>query len=215
MIITEEKSDCFVTGFFCDLTLADCTAEQLESELKHLQFVIEVHCADMKGWIWDRFFFPTSITNNNRVIIMRVEPLLRIEKNLIESMGSAGAAIMLREGQVFAEVTFLQYKKMLPYADKERLIQSSVDGLRATGWGLVDFKQLAAGFEVTVKDPPLLKDPTYRENRFFFGVASRILELVYDVSLNIVESSYDEESNTLSFKLSLQESDRVVIPAVR
>jgi hypothetical protein len=191
----------FVAGLFCEFSYSDATVEQIEFELKSLPSVLEVQSCDMKNWIWDRYFFPTSLAQS-RIIMMRVEPLLRIERNLIERLGTGGAAIMFHEGEVYAEETFLEYKSMLPDASKERLLHCVIDGLRATGWGLVEFKKLLAGYQVTIKDPPMLKEIDYKENRFLYGAASRTLELIFDDKLVLVESSFDEKTSTLTLKYS-------------
>jgi predicted amino acid-binding ACT domain protein len=191
----------FVAGLFCDLTVSDVAVEEVQSELKSLPFVIEVQSCDMKQWIWDRYFFPTNLAQS-RIIMIRVEPLLRIERNLIQRLGTGGAAIMYREGEVYAEETFHEYKSMLPKANKERLLQCLVDGLRATGWGIVEFKKLLSGYQVTIKDPPMLKEIDYKENRFLYGAAGRTLELIFDDHVSLAESSFDEKNSILNLKYS-------------
>lgn len=198
-----DGSDIFVSSFFCDFTIANCTVDHIQKELMHLPGVVNVQSANMDGKVWDKFFFPISLMKNkNRVIVMRVEPLLRVERNLIQTMGSAGASIMFQEGRSYANEVFLQYKEILPDASTEQMLETIKDGLRTTGWGLFDFIPTNdGGFIVNVGDPPVLKEAGYGENRFFYGVATRILENLYGWPLSISESSFDKASRILRFRL--------------
>jgi predicted amino acid-binding ACT domain protein len=204
----KSRAFCTVAGFFCDFTTANCTIEQIEFELRAIHSVVDVQTYNMKDKIWDRFFFPTNL-NGSRVIMLRVGPLLRIERNLIERLGTAGAAIMFHEGEVYAEETFHEYKKLLPNASTERYLQCVVDGLRATGWGIVEFRKLSFGFEVRIKDPPILIDLDYKENRFLYGAASRIVELLFDTKLFLAKSTFDENTSVLTLKFSLKQTESV------
>lgn len=207
-----EALDRFVSSLFCDFTIAECTPDQIKEELKHLPGIISIQSANMDGKLWDRFFFPLSLMKNkNRVIIMRVEPLLRVERNLIQTLGSTGASIMFQEGRTYANEVFLQYKEILPNASAEELLDTIKDGLRSTGWGLFEFINTNdGGFVVKVLDPPVLKDADYTENRFFYGVATRILENLYGRTLALSESSFDKTSRTLRFRLKkLQDKSQV------
>jgi predicted amino acid-binding ACT domain protein len=199
-----EESDHFVSSLFCDFTNGECTVEQIKEELEHLRGIISVQSANMDGKLWDKFFFPLNLMKNkNRVIIMRVEPLLRVERNLIQTMGSAGASIMFQEGQTYANEVFLQYKEILPKVSTKEFLETIKDGLRTTGWGLFDFIPTSDnGFIVKVVDPPVLKEADYSENRFFYGVAAKILENLYGGSYALTESSFDRATKTLRFRLS-------------
>lgn len=203
-----------ICGFFCDFSAANCTIEQVESDLRAISAVVDVQEYDMKDKIWDRFFFPTSV-NGKRIVMMRLEPLLRIERNLIERLGTAGAAIMFNEGEVYANETFEDYKRILPNVSSERLLQCAVDGLRATGWGIVEFEKLSAGYEVRITDPPILNDPEYNENRFLYGLVTRTLELIYGISFFLSESGYDEKSKLLTLKFAMRSALTIPVMSER
>lgn len=196
------SSSQFIANLFCEFARADCTVWIFEEELKRLPFVIRVRSADMAGRYFDKFFFPMTIMNNNRIILMRTEPLLRIEKSLVENLGSGGAALMFQEGRVYAEETLNQYKKIMPNLTADDLLENVKDGLRVTGWGIFDFRRTSDGYEVVVTDPPLIADSHYRENRFYYGVIARVLEMLYGGTLTVVTSHADTERRKLTFYLS-------------
>ncbi len=143
----------FVSNAFCDMSKADCTTDTIVSELRSLSFVQKVLCADMKGRLFDRFLFPNAIMNKDRIILMRVDALLRIEKSLTDEIGSGAAGIMFDEGKIYGGEVLKQYRLALPNATTEVLVENILDGLRATGWGLFQFRKVEDGFEVTVDDP--------------------------------------------------------------
>jgi hypothetical protein len=191
----------FVSNVFCDMSKSDCITDSIISELRKLPFVRKVLCADMKMRLFDRFLFPTLIMNNNRVILMRVEALLRMEKSLFEKMGSVGAAMMFDQGKIYGEDALKQYRLALPGASTEVLVENITDGLRATGWGLFRFRNMGDRFEVTVSDPPILEDCDYRENRFYYGATARMLEELYGMELGLEKSNLDLKNKKLTFQL--------------
>ncbi len=187
---------------FCDMSKADCTTDIIVSELRSLSFVRKVLFADMKGRLFDRFLFPTMIMNKNRVILMRVEALLKIEKFLMDEIGSGGAGMMFNEGKIYGGEVVKQYRLALPNSTTEVLVENILDGLRATGWGLFQFRKVEDGFEVTVNDAPILDaDSNYRENRFYYGAGAKILEDLYGKQLVLEKSSFDLKNKKLTFKL--------------
>jgi hypothetical protein len=191
----------FVSTAFCDMSKADCTTDTVVAELRSLSFVRKVLFADMKGRLFDRFLFPTMIMNKNRVILMRVEALLKIEKFLMDEIGSGGAGMMYNEGKIYGGEVVKQYQLALPNATVEVLVENILDGLRATGWGLFQFRKVEDGFEVTVNDAPILDASNYRENRFYYGAAAKILEELYGKELVLEKSSFDLKNKKLTFKL--------------
>jgi hypothetical protein len=197
----KDNEDRFLTSAFCDFSHADCTVDAFKAEVAKLPFVKRIASADMKGKLFDQFIFPMRIMSDTRVIIFRVEPLLNIERNLVKRLGSAGAALMFEEGKSYSEKVVNQYKTALPSASTEDLLLNIKDGLRATGWGLFDFRRISSGFEVTVIDPPFDDKGDYNENRFYYGVVCRVLEMLHGVNLVVSESDLNFEKRKLVFRL--------------
>ena len=186
---------------YCDMTRADQTVEGMRKEIKALGFVQSVDSASAKQSLFDKFFFPVTVWGRDRVIIMRMEPLLNIERRLAEELGSAGSAIMFREGEGYATETIGQYRKVLRNASAETLLENVKDGLRATGWGLFEFKESKEGYEVTVHEAPRFAGTT-EPSRFLCGVIAGILESLLSVRMKIVESTVDPKSGRVFVRLS-------------
>ena len=190
-----------VGTYFCDMTKADQTVEGVRKAIKELNFVRSVESASAAKSLFDRFLFPVTVWGRERVIIMRLNPLLNIEKRLAEELGSAGSAIMFREGEGYAAETIVQYRTALGSVSTEVLLRNVVDGLRATGWGLFEFKESQAGYEVTVRDAPMLGS-TSEPSRFLCGVIAGILETALSVRMKIVESTVEPKSGRVFVRLS-------------
>jgi hypothetical protein len=197
----DEDTDEVVGTYYCDLTKADKPVETLRREIKGLGFVQSADYTSTEQTLFDKFLFPVTIWGRNRVLIMRLDPLLNIEKRLAQELGTAGSAIMFREGEGYAAETLNQYRAVLGRATPEILMENVKDGLRATGWGIFEFKTTKDGYDVTVNDGPLL-DGTTVPSRFLCGIIAGIVESVYVIKVKVVGSAVDPKSRRVSVRLS-------------
>ncbi|MDG6996557.1 MAG: hypothetical protein JRN52_11605 [Nitrososphaerota archaeon] len=202
MEIDEEPvSNKFLFGGFCSVARSNVTVDVFSAELKKLRHVERVEFLKADNALFSRFFFPLYVTNESRGIVMRMDPLLKIEQHLLQILGSAGAAIMFDEGKTYAVETVQLIKKSLPDADTSVLLRNIVEALRATGWGLFAFKENEEGFYVTVEHPPRLKSGGMAENKFVAGVTVGILVSLYGKDLSVASSQYHETDDLLVYKL--------------
>jgi hypothetical protein len=188
----------FVLTIFCGFAKADCKVEQIVAELSGFPFVTKVEYLDAKGRLFDRFHFPIKIMNKHRAILVRVDPLLRVQKHLQEQLGSAGESIMFTEGKSYAQETWLQYMKSIPNAKHEEILENVKDGLRATGWGLFEFQETQNAFQVTIKNPPTLDGNGSFHSRFLYGVTASVTEALYGFKVKVDSANYDKQSDTLT-----------------
>jgi len=197
----DEETDAVVGTFYCNLTRADQPVENIRRGIKELPFVRSADYVSTEKSMFDKFLFPVTIWGRNRVLIMRLSPLLNIEKRLGEELGSAGRAIMFREGESYAGETLSQYRAVLGSIPPESLLENVKDGLRATGWGIFEFRTTTSGYEVTVSEAPLLESEK-EPSRFLCGIIAGILESVYSIKVKIVESRIDSKSGNVVVNLS-------------
>jgi hypothetical protein len=195
------KTNTAVGTFYCDSAKALGSAEDLEADIRKLNFVQNVQWASAEHSLFDQFLFPVTVWGRERVILMRLSPLLSIEKRLSQQLGSAGGAIIFSEGEEYAAETVGQYKKITVGASAGELMQNIKDGLRATGWGLFDFKRTKDGYLVTVKDAPV-QDGMTEPSRFLCGIIAGILEKVFGIELKITESRFDQKDGSVVVSLS-------------
>lgn len=203
----DEATNAVVGTYYCDLTQADTSVDALRKAIKGLSFVQDVESASAELSLFDKFLFPVTVWGRDRVIVMRLDPLLNIEKRLTQELGSAGGAIMFREGEGYASETMDQYRKALPEVSVETLLENVRDGLRATGWGLFEFKQSKDGYEVTVEDAPMLVG-TSEPSRFLCGIIVGILESAMSVKMKVVESRVETKSGRVFVRLSRTADDQ-------
>jgi len=197
----EESTNTVIGTFFYNLAKADKSAEDFRREIKSLTFVRTVETASAENSLFDKFLFPVTVWGRYRVLIMRLSPLLHIESRLREELGSAGSTIMFREGEGYAAETLSQYKQVLGSTTQETLLENMKDGLRATGWGIFDFKPTKEGYEVTVQDAPLVEEMT-EVSRFLCGIIAGIVESLYSIKVRVVQSTIDPKSGRVSVKLA-------------
>ncbi len=197
----DEGENLMVGTFFCNLTEATQGADDIRKEVMGLSFVESVEFASTEHSLFDKFLFPVTVWGRERVLIIRLIPLLNIENRLRLELGSAGSAIMFREGESYAAETLNQYRRVLGNATQESLMENVKDGLRATGWGIFEFKPTKEGYEVTVKDPALLEGMT-EPGRFLCGIIVGIIESVYEIKVNVVQSAVNPKSGQALVRLS-------------
>ena len=196
----DEDTDTVVGTFFYNLAKADESAENIGKEIKTLRFVRTVEVASTANSLFDKFLFPVTIWGQERVVMMRMEPLLNIERRLVQELGSAGSAIMFREGEGYATATVDQYRKVLGSVTIESLLENLRDGLRATGWGIFEFEATKDGYVVTVESAPALPQAT-EPSRFLCGIIAGILEALLSANMSVVESNIDQKSGRVVVKL--------------
>ena len=197
----DEDSGSVVGTYYCDLTQTDLPVENLKNEIQGLRFVLNADYVSTEQAMFDKFLFPVTIWGRNRVLIMRLDPLLNIEKRLGQELGSAGGAIMFREGEGYAAETLNQYRKVLGNIGRDALMENAVNGLRATGWGIFDFQTTKEGYEVTVQEGPMIDGAT-EPSRFLCGIIAGVLESIYATKVKIVDSTVDPAGGRVSVKLS-------------
>lgn len=199
----DEGTGQVVGTYYCDLTQAAQPVESLKKEIQGLSFVRSAEYVSTEQAMFDKFLFPVTIWGRNRVLVMRMDPLLNIERRLTQELGSAGGAIMFREGEAYAAETLDQYRKVLGSVSKETLLENVKDGLRATGWGIFDFAATKEGYEVSIQEAPLAEGASTAEpSRFLCGIVVGILESVFAIKVKVVESKVDALSHRASVKVS-------------
>jgi len=196
-----DEGDIVVGTFFCGMAQADQSADYIRKEIKALGFVRNVEVASTDHSLFDKFLFPVTVWRRHRVLVMRLDPLLNIENRLDQELGSAGSAIMFREGEAYAVETLGQYRQMLGSVSQESLLENVRDGLRATGWGIFDFKTTKDGYEVAVQDAPVIKGMP-QPSRFLCGIIAGIVESIYAVRVKVDQSTVDSKSGRVFVKLS-------------
>lgn len=197
-------------GIFAWSGFADYSASQFKiddtiEELKKLDFVLRCDAVKVTDVVFDKFLFPNMIFGKARVIIVRAEPFIGIERRLIAAFGTGGASIMFDEGRQYCIEAFEQYVKMLPGASPEVIMRNAIAGFRTTGWGLFEFdlsKLLIHGYAtVTIREPPFSGVPGLKESFFTNGLACGAIEAIFNAKVGVETSKYDEKSRTLHLSL--------------
>lgn len=196
-----EGRDTVVGMFFCELVGPGPPVETLLAAIKKLSFVSIAEYASAQSSLFERFLFPVTVWGRERVIVMRLDPLLNIENRLMRDLGSAGGAIMFREGVSYAVETIHQYKRVLGDASYDTFLENVKDGLRAMGWGLFDFKKSKDGYAVTVQDAPMLVGSS-EPSRFLCGMVVGILETLLSAGMKITMSTVEPENGRVKIGVS-------------
>ncbi len=189
----------FILTFFAEVDDVESQIEILEKEISSLSFVKQVQSVKMKDRVYDQYLFPIT-AGSARVIIMRADPLLNIEKQLFDRMGSAATSIMYEEGRAYARQTTAQMLAISPNMDRDELLENSLDGLRAFGWGIFRYRKSGEVFEITATDLPFSDPRDAVRSRFVQGSGAGMIETMYGIRLRVASSNYDEADRKLSLR---------------
>jgi hypothetical protein len=206
--LADGSSKLVVQTIFCDFSQADCSVEQLASELESLPFVREIRWVSTERHYHDQFLFPITVLGNKRAVLLLTDNLLKIELKLSEKFGSGGAAIMFEEGRNYSKDWVDCYSTLLAGLDSDSKLEVVKDGLTAMGWGILEMRRgRGVSFEVIVKDPIVLfiEDPSgemkMMSSSFFVGIISGIVENIFGEPVEASEIHYDKSRNTFAFKI--------------
>ncbi len=196
----------FVWTTFVDFVASKSAIESVTADIEMLDFVDNVESNKMSDVVFDQYLFPVMAGNDSRVIVFRLQPLLAVERKLMDTFGSGGASIMFEEGKSYALATLREYDAMLPRASPELLLKNVVAGLRTTGWGLYTFdvsRLLIDGTaEVTIREQPIAVDPEFRDSPFTNGMVAGIIERICSEKMGVKSSKYDASKKILTLTLS-------------
>ena len=202
----DAKAGDLIVTIFSDFSNSDLRPEEMLGEINSSPFVTKAYFEDMNKKMFENYLFPIKIMDGYRVVILRAEPFLSIEKELTRKMGSAGASLMFDEGKTYGRNTAEQFWQVLPpETPMEELLAFIVDGLRATGWGLCRFEKVGDDWDVLVTEPPTLPNGDYQESRFFLGMLAASVESVTGLQLSVGRSEYDGKSKLLTVHLTKTE----------
>ena len=197
---SRDEAHNFILTFFAEVDDVESQIEILEKEISSLSFVKQVQSVKMKDRVYDQYLFPITATGSTRVIIMRADPLLNIEKQLFDRMGSAATSIMYEEGRAYARQTTAQMLTISPNMDRDELLENSLDGLRAFGWGIFRYRKSGEVFEITATDLPFSDPRDAVRSRFVHGIVAGMIETMYGIRLRVASSNYDEADRKLSLR---------------
>ncbi len=200
-----------VAILFADFTKADSTVEGVLKEIKTLHSVSRIEAQNTRGRVFDSFLFPLLIRNKIRVITLRMEGLLKAERHLVQSMGSAGASIMFQVGRSYGADVMGALQSDLASLNKVDLLANFEAGLRATGWGICSIRSgRNHDYQINVEDPPIMLQDEKRENgMFFIGLILGALEKLDGVELRVSGSTRDLSKNTMSVRMERRNTNIV------
>lgn len=196
------SSEEFVFTMFADFSKTRCTPEQLKSELERVPIVTQVDVARPLELLFDRYLFPLTIMDKYRVVVMRAEPLLKIEDDLTKMMGSGASAMMFEVGKEYGVEVVKQYKESMSGLNSDSLMRRLKAGGQATGWGHFDFVFNGETVFASLTDPPESPNQGTKESRFLVGVLAGLVEGIYGFKWTVATSRYDKESDVLMVKLA-------------
>ena len=186
-----------VWSFFADFDHADVEPESLATELRAVNFVLDVQCrASDNGFTADSMHFPVTIGNEPAVII-RTRMLTSIIQKIKELFGfeSYSAQVILRQiGQASARAAFEGTRAVTGLDFMKRNTRDAISLYAALGWGLLDLTAidfdaktaefyLKGGFEYTYS-----RNRSHQSQCFFIsGMLAGWTSLLFETNMDVTE----------------------------
>jgi predicted amino acid-binding ACT domain protein len=191
----------FAWTTFANFSNSQSPIERVVKELQKFEFVARVDSVKVQEIAIERFLFPVMITEKFRGLILNLEPLLGVERRLLETFGSAGAALMFEEGRQYAIESLRQLREVQPGSEPHDFLDFVISWLRTTGWGVFEFDTRrfdgSGAVKVRVLEPPNAVVSGLLQSNFTNGATAGIIEVIYGRAMRIVESAYEESKRAL------------------
>jgi predicted amino acid-binding ACT domain protein len=195
----------FLFSIFANLANADCTPEKLVSEIKGLAFVARVSISDTEDVVYDQHLFPLVLFGESRAVIVTAQSIVSMEQDLQKQIGKQGLQVLFEVGRSSGSNLSALHKAMLPEADRDALLRTAKDDMRARGWGIVDVEvaeKASSKTEVTVQEPIFAGIEGARESWWLMGLVSGFLEAIYGLRTVVSgKPRYDAAKKVFSFDL--------------
>jgi predicted amino acid-binding ACT domain protein len=195
----------FVFSMFAELAKADCTSETLASELRALPFISSVSVSAADKAVYDQHLFPVVLFGSERAVIVTAQSIAFMEQDLQKQIGKQGLQVLFEVGRSGGLGLSALHKSMMPEADREQLLRTAVDDMRARGWGLVSLEfSKDARTSVTVKQPIFGEIEGAKTSWWLMGLVSGFMEAIYG-HRTVVSGRPSFVATTKIFKFELVE----------
>ncbi len=195
----------FLFTIFTNMAGADCTPEALVSELKGLAFVRRVSISGTDDVVYDQHLFPLVLFGENRAVVVTALSMVTMEEDLQKQLGKQGLQVLFEVGRSSGMNLSALHKSMLPDADRETLLRTAKDDMRARGWGIVSVEvadKAGSKTEVSVDEPIFAGIEGARESWWLMGLVSGFLEAIYGLRTVVSgRTTFDAEGKVFSFDL--------------
>lgn len=193
----------FAAFYMVDMSRADRSSSELAEILRSRSGVEEVRVISRAGAIFGYSSFPIILNGVNRGVILRVEDWSQVEEDLVGWMGTAGETIMFREGESYGASIGRRYVRLIG-TDDQLLIQNVRDGMKATGWGIMDHRisDDRNTFFLEVKYP-ITNSKGEVVSKFFQGLTCGLIEVILDAKLTMQEANHDQKTGILRIRYKI------------
>jgi hypothetical protein len=201
---TSEDARELTIDAICNLEKIDCTKDDMLLEIRKLSFVKMAETLGMKNRIFSWSLFPFTVMGKVRHVAFPATVIVRISRNLSNSLGTKASAAILEEGRSYGSEVIKLLRAAFPPEATVTTVSENVKGyLRASGWGKFDlrFEPEQGLCETVIVDPPAI-DGEASGNDFLLGLVRGIIEGLYGLKTGIVRQSYDSSKRTLSVTLA-------------
>jgi hypothetical protein len=194
----------FIFSIFADLARADCSSDELATELKGLPCVTSVSVTQTEDVVYDQRLFPVILFEENRAVIMPGESIAFMERDLNKQLGVQGLQLIFEVGRSSWLSVAALHRNMLPDADRDTLLSTATDDMRARGWGIVSVQaeEGETKVKVSVREPIFAGIQGSQSSWWLMGLVSEFLESIYGYrTVGSGRTKFNAVTRVFSFEL--------------
>ena len=183
----------------CDLQKADSTPDDFLIYLTDVKSVKNVLTAKMKDRLFERFLFPLTLLDSDRVIALNADFIFQLQNHLEPQLSKS---VLTRLGKSYALDVIKRIRDRLQGAEESTIAENVVDYLRSAGWGTFSWKTEGEIEQVVLQDPPLSDAGDARGNLFVIGMGAGIVSAFRKKNMAVMSAYYNRETRLLSMVLA-------------
>lgn len=195
----DERTGEFTMSLVCDLQKADSTPDDFLIYLTDVKSVKNVLTAKMKDRLFERFLFPLTLLDSDRVIALNADFIFQLQNHLEPQLSKS---VLTRLGKSYALDVIKRIRDRLQGAEESTIAENVVDYLRSAGWGTFSWKTEGEIEQVVLQDPPLSDAGDARGNLFVIGMGAGIVSAFRKKNMAVMSAYYNRETRLLSMVLA-------------
>jgi predicted transcriptional regulator len=211
---SNEDASEFILSTTVDCKRIVCSLDELLIRLRKMKFVTRAEKSDLKGQLFSNFLFPIKVLGA-RSVNVETDSLGAIDDALrAEGLGKV-SKLLFDEGRNNSIKVYDSLRR-LEMSEGAKPVTEAIKGyLRASGWGIFNFRLEGEFAFATISDPPTMgpNDSSISGISYLSGLAAGVIERMIGSKVHFRYGNYEKERQMLTLcmgKLDLP----VVTPAV-
>ncbi|MGI0084731.1 MAG: hypothetical protein ACREBQ_06580 [Nitrososphaerales archaeon] len=208
----DAQSGDFILSCCVDVSRVDCTLDELLIRLRKMKFVTKAEKSEMKGQLFSSLLFPIQVLGLHRALLIDVDSIASVDEAMRGDEPRKISKILFDEGRNALLKVYDELKNLERLGSGKSAADATKDYLRASGWGLINFRTEGEFAFATVIDPPVsgAGKSSIAGVSYLSGMAAGVLERMVGSKMHFRYSNYEQDRQMMTLCLGKVELQTVV-----